>query len=243
MLILTGASNNHYLTLINLIDSFFRHNVKNNLIIYNLGLDINKWSFIQEKYKDCGFLYKTFDYSKFPDWFDINIEAGQYAWKPTIIYNTHLEFTDKIIVWMDAGNIIDNNLELLESFITQNHIYSSTSDGNIKKWTHPKTIEYLKCSNTNNENRNAACIGFNTQIEFVKSFLLEYYNCSQNKDCIAPEGSSRKNHRQDQSVFTILFYKYLNDKNVKYYSSNNWKNHMGYSIHNDVEPHWDKNVL
>jgi hypothetical protein len=67
-----------------------------------------------------------------------------------------------------------------------------------------------------------------------KEFINEFYICAQDKNCIAPEGSSRKNHRQDQAVFTILFYKYLDDKNVKYHTGD-WNYHLGYSIHNDVE--------
>ena len=240
MIIITGASNNHYLTLMNMINSFIRYNDNHKLIIYNLGLDEEKWNFIKEKYKTHDFLYKIFDYSKYPSWFNINIEAGQYAWKPTIIYNTFLEFENEIIVWMDSGNIIHENLRTLEEFITENHIYSATSSGDIKLWTHPSTIKYLNCSNVNEENRNGACLGFNTKIDFIKEFLKEFYNCAQDKNCIAPEGSSRRNHRQDQAVFTILFYKYLNGKNIKYYRNNDWKNHIGYSIHNDVDPHWDK---
>ena len=44
MLIVTGATNNHYLTLINMINSFvnFSNNV-NKLIVYNLGFDEDKW--------------------------------------------------------------------------------------------------------------------------------------------------------------------------------------------------------
>ena len=240
MIIVTGASNNHYLTLMNMINSFIRYNDNHKLIIYNLGIDEEKWNFIKEKYKTHNFLCKIFDYSKYPSWFNINIEAGQYAWKPTIIYNTFLEFENEIIVWMHSGNLIYENLRRLEQFITENHIYSATSSGDIKKWTHPRTIQYLNCSHIYEENRNGACLGFNTKIDFVKEFLKEFYNCAQDKNCIAPEGSSRRNHRQDQAVFTILFYKYLNGKNIKYYRNNDWKNHIGYSIHNDVEPHWDK---
>ena len=237
MIVVTGASDNHYLSLVNFINSFIKHNTKNRLIIYNLGLDKYKWNLMQEIYKKFDFLYKKFDYSKHPSWFNINIEAGQYAWKPTIIYDTFLEFPDEIIVWMDAGNIIQNNLIPLQDFIITNHVYSATSDGDIRKWTHPNTIKYLNCLNIDKENRNAACLGFNTKIDYVKSFLKEFYDCAQDKNCIAPEGSSRINHRQDQAVFTILFYKHLNDNNVKYYKESDWKNHLGYSIHNDVEPH------
>jgi len=31
-----------------------------------------------------------------------------------------------------------------------------------------------------------------------------WYECSITRQCIAPDGSSRKNHRQDQSALTVL---------------------------------------
>ena len=40
--------------------------------------------------------------------------------------------------------------------------------------------------------------------ELLKSLILDWRNYSLNKDCIAPSGSSRLNHRQDQSIFQIL---------------------------------------
>jgi hypothetical protein len=239
MYIITGASDNHYVTLMNMINSFMKYNDRHKLIIYNLGLEETKWTHIKEKYNHQDFIFKVFDYSKYPEWFNINIQAGHYAWKPTIIYNTFLEYTDEIIVWMDAGNVINANLQELEDFIIHNYIYSATSGGTIKEWTHPLTIQYLDCINTENQNRNGACLGFHTKIGLVKDFITEFYNCALDKNCIAPEGSSRKNHRQDQSVFTILFYKYLSGQNKTYYSNNNSNYHLCYSIHNDVEPHWD----
>ena len=240
MYIITGASDNHYLTLMNMVDSFIKYNDRHKLIIYNLGLEEQKWNRMKEKYNNQEFIFKIFDYSKYPEWFNINIEAGQYAWKPTIIYNTFLEYTGEILVWMDAGNLITEGLQKLEDFLINNYIYSATSSGTIKDWTHPLTIQYLKCTNTGNENRNGACLGFNTKIDLVKDFITEFYNCAMDKNCIAPDGSSRKNHRQDQAVFTILFYKYLCDQNKTFYSNDNSNYHLCYSIHNDVEPHWDK---
>jgi hypothetical protein len=241
MLIVTGASDNHYLTLINMINSFVNFsNNKNKLIVYNLGLEQVKWSIIQNLYKNyTNITYKIFDYSKYPEWFNINNEAGQYAWKPTIIYNTWLENENEIIVWMDSGNLIFDNLDNLETFILTNNIYSCESSGDIKLWTHPDTIKYMNCTWTDKQNRNAACVGFNTKVNYVKDFLLEFYNCAQIKECIAPNGSSRKNHRQDQAVFSILFYKYNIIYEFNSYISNDWKVHLGYTIHNDVEPHWD----
>ena len=236
MIIVTGASDNHYLTLINMINSFIKYNEKNFLIIYNLGLSHDKWCTIKNMFNNNNFItFKIFDYSKYPEWFNINVEAGHYAWKPTIIYNTYLDNINEKIIWMDAGNLIHNNLCDLDFFLDNHYVYSATSSGNIKLWTHPLTIKYMNCTWIDKPNRNAACLGFNCKIEKVKNLIKEFYNYAQIKDCIAPDGSSRKNHRQDQAVFSILFYKY----DIFNYVNNDWKYHLGYSIHNDVEKHWD----
>ena len=47
-------------------------------------------------------------------------------------------------------------------------------------------------------------LNFGILFVFVIIAGLALYNCSLNKNIIAPEGSSRNNHRQDQSVLTML---------------------------------------
>jgi len=219
-----------------MINSFVTHNTKDSLIVYNLGLDADKWINIQTQFRSHAcILYKVFDYSKYPDWFNINNGAGQYAWKPTIIYSIYLEFPTENLVWMDAGNLITSNLTKLEQYIIENGIYSATSSGTILRWTHPTTIKYMNCTYVNMQNRNAACIGFNALNKCAVELLEEFYKCAQIKECIYPDGSSRANHRQDQAVFTILYYKYFSHN----YITIDWRHHLCYSIHNDIEPHWD----
>ena len=46
MIIITGASDNHFYSLINMINSFMRHNIKDILIVFNLGLNPSNWEFI-----------------------------------------------------------------------------------------------------------------------------------------------------------------------------------------------------
>lgn len=225
MIVVTGASDNHYFTLLNMIRSFIRSNETNHLIVYNLGLSDDNWCHIQTL-GHPSLSFKVFDYSKYPPWFNIHIEAGQYAWKPTIIYDTFLEHPDEKILWMDAGNII-YDLKELEHFLEDHDVYSGTSSGTIETWTFPDTLHFMKCSWTDRENRNAACLGFNCKKERAKDLLKEFRDLSQVKECIAPEGSSRQNHRQDQAVFSILFYKY----GFTY----PWDHHIGYSIHNDID--------
>lgn len=230
MIIITGASTNHILSLQNMIRSFVMNNSKNTLIVYDLGIEEYIWKKLQEVFQERKeIIFKVFDYSKYPEWYNIHIEAGQYAWKPAIIFKTYIEYCNEIIVWMDAGNLIKTDLSELESYILEYQVYSATSNGSISTWTHPKTIKCMNCNWINQENRNAACLGFNTKNDVVKRFITEFYNYACIKSCIAPEGSNRSNHRQDQSVFTILYYKYKWNKSI------NGTKYIGFSIHNDVD--------
>lgn len=112
-------------------------------------------------------------------------------------------------MWMDSGNLILQRLDSLYKYINQSGIYSNDSGGTILEWTHPKTLEYMNCNCfLQNICKSAACIGLNTKIEWVKSFIDEFKKLALIKECIAPEGSNRLNHRQDQAIFNILFYKY-----------------------------------
>ena len=68
--------------------------------------------------------------------------------------------------------------------------------------------------------RSGGVVGINYNIPWVKEMIKEWRDLSLIKECICPDGSDRSNHRQDQSIFTILFYKYLNlykFKDIPYY--------------------------
>jgi hypothetical protein len=75
--------------------------------------------------------------------------------------------------------------------------------------------------------RNGAVLGFNLDDPDIIEFIKEYTTLACIKECIAPEGSSRENHRQDQSLFTILYYQYTNNKLLD--------RELYMSIHNDID--------
>lgn len=255
MIIVTGASQNHFIPLFNFIISFIKHYENDDtikLVVYDLGFNQKEWTSLQKRNgKHGNIVFKTFNYELYPPYFDINVNAGEYAWKPIIINDTCIEYGG-VVCWMDAGNIIQHRLDELNCVIKIEGVHSPMSSGNINKWTHPLTLDYMKCQNEFLllANRNGACICVNYDIPWVKDFVKEYSELARIKDCIAPQGSSRENHRQDQAVFTILYYKYhlentaikppidilrsniaenINRELFMYLSSS----YIGYSIHND----------
>jgi len=139
----------------------------------------------------------------------------------------------KYLIWCDTRNMVNNNLESLLKFLDTNGIYTDITQGNISDWTVNGTIEYFKKYEELDAKkylmypmRNAALPCFNINIEWIREFINEFSRLSLIKDCIFPMGSSYSNHRQDQSILTIIYYKY---KDIYNFRDN--KNYEGINHH------------
>jgi hypothetical protein len=214
MIIVTGASEAYVSSLRCLMDSFVTHcsTERRVLHVYDMGWsEDQRASLLQEYGYNHRIVFKTFDFSLYPDWMNIRHDAGQYAWKPVLLYETVMSHPGLQVVWMDARNLILDSLQTLESFTAKHGVYSPTSAGTIQYWTHPATLRFMGCpsQDISQKNRNAACLAIDPRIEAARSLLLDFYHYGLTRECIAPKGSSRKNHRQDQAVFTVLFYRHL----------------------------------
>lgn len=249
-IIATGSSSNHYKSLKQLIRSFLdiypEDESENQMIVYDLGLTEEQRIELGCEFSSPRIAYRKFEFDKYPDYFAIEKKAGEYAWKPAIIYNLMKEFYQKetcpeILFWMDAGNKLLEKMDVIIEFVKKNKIYSDRSSGNIIDWTHPSTLQYMRVENDtellNEGNCNGACYGFYLAEHWVHDFIEDFYRLAITKDCIAPEGSSRDNHRQDQSVFSILFVKYqriFQFERSNCFDLQRWC-YPGYAIHQDCD--------
>ena len=92
-----------------------------------------------------------FDYSAYPSWVNINVNAGHYAWKPIIIKEVSNLNLGKKIMWLDAGCKFVNNIDLLVNTLRNIPLYSPKSQFRIRRLTHKKTIKLMKASRINYE--------------------------------------------------------------------------------------------
>jgi hypothetical protein len=229
--IITGASENHARSLRQFLQSVRDGVHTGPLIVYDLGLDVQTRRKLVEDYPEAHI--KTFDYSKYPAYFDIRVDAGQYAWKPVILWEeTHVATTD-LMLWCDAGNRIVGTLDAVSSQIAKDGLYSPISLGDsVSTWTHPGMFSYMKVPTTDPVRslppRNGAVLGFDIRQSRVRDLLHTFSNLAQIKACIAPEGSNRSNHRQDQALFTLLYYRYTQNakKEIRM---------LSITTHNDVD--------
>ena len=207
-IILTGANSDYFDKLVNLLNSINLY--EKNIItkIYNLGLSQNQINFLKNNFPE-NFVIVEFEFHNYPEFVskvDSSNKLGSYAWKPIIIFNEYKN--SKNLIWLDAGCVVTKNLKLLKKLILKYGYFSPLSSDKVKNWTHPNTIQKLNFPNKylNRRNFQAGTLGFSVENEEVNNLINLWYKHSLDKNVIAPDGSSRFNHRQDQAVLTLLIY-------------------------------------
>ncbi|CAO3670094.1 unnamed protein product [Rhizopus microsporus] len=219
--IVTASSANHLCSLENFLYSLydlrsqFKPNEFPRIVVYNIGMNRTQLP-ILDQFVETGLVddLVTFDYFKYPRFWDVAINAGEYAWKTGIVHEASEKYAENgILVWLDAGNIVTP--EFIKSIPTVirkgGGFWSPRSSKAMKDWTHPGMYEYFNAdpkAYARNANCNGAAIGFDVSNKNVMKQLIEpWYQCGLDKNCIAPPGSSRENHRQDQAALTFLAYR------------------------------------
>jgi hypothetical protein len=190
--------------------------VENRIAVYvwDFGLDVGSRGQLQ--YILLNTTVRVFEYTKYPAYFNIHEAAGEYAWKPAAIWETALEVRGGPVLWCDAGNRLNGPLDPLIQTIVSQGIYTPISAGTVGKWTHPQTLQYMNVPDQMLEMpaRNGAIVGFNLSNIHAWEVLAEWYRLANIRQCIAPEGSNRSNHRQDQAVLTALYYAFTQGKEL-----------------------------
>ncbi|KAI7871426.1 hypothetical protein BDF14DRAFT_1878278 [Spinellus fusiger] len=214
--IITAASANHFCALESMLyllqdlrlrvpkDAFPR------IIVYDLGIEPTQVPVLnnlhQHHYVDE---VVAFNYSSYPSFWNIGRKRGEYAWKTGIVKEVQ-ERIGGILLWLDTGDVPNLRFILtMPQLLRQFGFWSPRSTGYMDtRFNHPSLFEYYKADQqeyASRENCNGAVLGFNADDErVVQEIITPWYECGRDLDCIAPKGSSRLNHRQDQSAISFL---------------------------------------
>jgi hypothetical protein len=231
LVIVTGSSSSHYKSLVQLLESLMIYESNTKIIVYDLGLQEGERKYINANFTNTDL--RVFNFDKYPDYFNIHKDNGKYAWKPVIINDILNEYKCSVC-WLDGGNVIKKPLNELRKIIELYGFYSPYSKGTIRDWTHPKTLSYFNITNNDyllkKNNLNGANVAANYNNSEVKSLINEWKKCALIEECIAPKGSSRKNHRFDQAVLSILIYQNLPNLGKKMMHRK-----FGFKTHQDID--------
>lgn len=213
----SGSSDNHFKLLLLLLHRL--HILENHIciVLWDLGLSKKNKIILKNAIniiENSKFIVNidTFDYNKYPVHFNININAGEYAWKPFVIYNTYKKYKMDML-WLDCGCYITGKLDFVYKQIKRFILYTVDSGTTIKRFTYFKMFELLRVDKIiyNKRMCSAGVFGIHYPSQMIDDIFRIWKACALIKECISPEGSNRSNHRQDQSVLSILLYQnYIN---------------------------------
>ena len=227
--LVTGADQTHALPLRRFLRSALDHEPGTELIVYDLGLADEDRSLVGSH-----FPLRRFDFSSYPAHFDIKINAGCYAWKPTILNEVVQARPGNIVCWMDAGNIITEPLKQLRSAVVLNGAYLPIGYWYFGDWIHVGMLKFFGLEEGwkyHNWTLLGGAVAIDTRRPRAMKLLNDWSRYAAIKECIAPAGSDRNNHRQDQALLSLLAYR---DKLIPIFPPGP----LGFSVHQDRITHW-----
>ena len=218
--IVTAADTSHALSVARLVKLCKEQMPEFKVYVFDLGLTEADLVGIDKKA-----IIIKYDYAKYPAFHNININAGEYAWKPICIHeiakrSENLTNID-LLFWIDAGCLIKNGLKEEIEIAKKWGIYTSLTKGTLGEYTDPRTLNLMGVPDglRTFRMRAASLIGFYLNNQMVCDLTDEWSRYALQKNVFAPDGSSKHpkikgdknpqfNHRQDQSVFNALLAQY-----------------------------------
>ncbi|PRP81430.1 hypothetical protein PROFUN_10960 [Planoprotostelium fungivorum] len=178
---------------------------------------------------------------------------GHWAWKPIIIHEEWAKMSNKLargqdqlsnralLVWSDSGNAItDEYLLSLEHLVYHQWriggrpgFFSPHRGYPLPYWTHRDAMVYFNVT-PSQESRpgvrwsevgmcTAGLVAFD--INLASPLIQSWRDCAMKVECIAPLGSNRKNHRQDEPPLTMISEQQQHQPcNVREYDVGVWTN-------------------
>ena len=207
---------------------------KSKLVLYDLGFNENNLKIIINLQYKYNFVLKKLNYSKYPDHVDIQKYNGlqcSYAFKPVIIYNEANDESnkDKLLLWTDSANRFSiNHINDIVKIVISQGVYSpiSANKNTIEsiELNNYQTVKYYNLTDYEHinllESVSANLIGFNYNSQTGSFILNHWYNDSLIKEIITPDNTNRNNHRQDQTVLSIIMYLYQKQNNITFFKTN-----------------------
>jgi hypothetical protein len=112
------------------------------------------------------------------------------------------------LIWIDAGTVLTGGLQRIRSVIASRGIFAHRASGPAQLWTHPLTFSAMGAGagEFHRDQLAAGFVGVNLRSALGRNVISRWAMLARDQQVIAPPGSSRANHRQDQAVFSLVMY-------------------------------------
>ena len=139
MILVTGADYTHGAYLLQFLDSVWRNEPNTETVVYDLGLGAGMAKSLERifygRIRNLEIIPFPFDH--FQPFMRMSApNHGSYAWKAQCLRLVALSDLGCNIVWMDAGNVIDERLDKIRDALWRYGFYCPTSEGTTGDWVH-----------------------------------------------------------------------------------------------------------
>lgn len=201
MKIVTAANDAYFSELWQFLASARRSGAaaRHEIIVYDLGLRAEQRRRLHRRY---GIEVRLFDFSAYPP----HVRRLAYcAWKPLIIRG---ELGDGPLLWLDSATLLREDLVDIERFIRNHGLYTLTGQSGLRTWCHPTSFAAMGVPTELQDKpiRVGCVLGFDGAAPAVHDLVARWASACLDEHILAPEGSSRDNHRYDQSLFNNVLY-------------------------------------
>jgi hypothetical protein len=214
VIVVTAASSNHFGALRYMLESL--RALKARVECYDLGLAPRE---VQALPRWAGLFYHKFDFAAYPPHLNVEIAAGEYAWKPVIV----AEVVERAARERVAGRRALDRCRVVLSRARADRrapaIRRRTVGAPVER--HDGAVDAPADVRAPRRGRRGLrqLVPTRTQRSSVwrpviaspavrdrvyRDIVVPWRAGALDKDCIAPAGSSRRNHRQDQALLSYL---------------------------------------
>jgi len=200
MIVLTGASSNHYHPVRNLLWSLDHHEPDRRVVVFDLGLSEPELRGLE------GREVRRFRFEDYPAHLNFHLPAGRKSncWKAILVSDFYREAGDTVL-WLDAGDLVHGSLDPIARVLDNEGIYTPMDPFKVADFAHPVTLEALGAS-PEVRARNVHYSGVTGFGPRCVPLLDRWRELSLDPKVIRPEGWNRQQHRSDQIVLSVLLY-------------------------------------
>ena len=201
--VVTAFDSSHFRSGIQLLNSLVGNVFVTDVFVFNLGLLEAEAKELKQLFPDINLL--SFNFKNLPEFLQMGKNAGNYGWKPLII-NEVAKNAKGILIWSDAGNVFQPDISAALGLVIRDKVFAGQSSGTIGEYTHSSLVSFfrLTSSEVGRPQVSAAYCYLLLRDPRVRSLIREWASLAQSQEMLAPIGSSRLNHRQDQTLLSLL---------------------------------------
>jgi hypothetical protein len=213
MTIATGADAAYFPALVNLVGSIHYWMPSTGVAVFNLGLDAPRLNDIAG-WRNCHLHWAA---TGIP--LEVELRGARrrcrhlrdlkkYAWKPAALVEAVERYGS--VLWLDAGSDLRGRIASVERILGEDGCFLvKGQDLDMTAKLHgrcPRHFGFDRRDFAGKPSFAGNTQGYVRGSDAALKILLPMYEAACEKGCIAPFGSSLRNHRYDQSILSILAY-------------------------------------